>query len=233
MSAWSSYWKQLEPPTDLTSPQVRVGRISNQVPISEEFWQQTVRKIVLMLDLDESSRVLDLAGGNGLFSRSLNTADGFAICADLSHSLLLDAQSQSLTTVECDLRALPFANNSFDAIVLYAALQYLEEDEVTTLFKRCKEILGDGGRLFVGDIPDINRRFDYFNDDARRQKYFDSLTGPRPMIGTWFASDWIRHCLEYSGFENVQILEQSQWEPYREFRFDVFAQNYKDLKTWN
>ena len=178
---------------------------------------------MLTLDLSPSSRVLDLAGGNGLFSRSINLVDGFTVCADLSHSLLLDAQSQSLTTVECDLRALPFANNSFDAVVLYAALQYLEEVEVTTLFKRCKEILGDGGRLFVGDIPDVSRRFDYFNDDLRRQKYFDSLTGSRPMIGTWFASDWLRFCLEYSGFKNVEILEQSPWEPYREFRFDVVA----------
>lgn len=224
MSAWSSYWKRLEPPVNDSSPQLRVGRISNQVAISDESWQQTVNKIVLKLELDASSRVLDLAGGNGLFSRSLDISAGLAVCADLSHSLLLDAQSQSLETVECDLRALPFANNSFDAIVIYAALQYLAEDEVTLLFKRCKEILGENGRLFFGDIPDINRRFDYFNDEIRRQKYFDSVTGPRPMIGTWFASEWVHYCLEYAGFRNVQILEQSHWEPYREFRFDVFAQ---------
>ena len=224
MSAWSNYWKKLEASKDEVSPQVRVGRINNQVPVSDESWQLTVNKIITMLGLEPSARILDLAGGNGLFSRNLKMKDGITVCADLSHSLLLDAQSQSLPTVECDLRSIPFANSCFDAVVLYAALQYLDENEVMALLGRCREILVDGGRLFIGDVPDVNKRFKYFNNDIRRQKYFESLVGPRPMIGTWFANDWIKHCLEFVGFNNVQILKQSEWEPYKEFRFDVFAQ---------
>lgn len=224
MTAWSNYWKDLPQSPEESSDQLRIGRTENKIAVTDERWQLTVKKVIHELNIESSSRVLDLAGGNALFSRNLKMRDGLTVCADISHSLLLEAQEYSTNPVECDIRSLPFSSGSFDKIVIYAAVQYLQENDAVLLLKRCREILTPTGQIFIGDIPDNSARFRYFDDVERRNSYFDSINSSRPLIGTWFSRDWFAYALEFAGFRNTKILDQSEWEPYKKFRFDAIAQ---------
>lgn len=228
MKAWTSYWQSLPRTNDTASPQTRVGRVAANAPISDEVWLRTVSKIISKIQLDPSSRVLDLAGGNALFSRHLHNHASLVVCADISHSLLLESRNQKVEPVECDVRSLPFPSNSFDCVIFYAAAQYLSEPELLSLLKGCYQILRGSGRLFVGDIPDVNLRFSYFNNLERRARYFDELGSQRPLIGTWFSRDWFHYALEFAGFKNIQINSQDGDEPYSHFRFDALAEVDKD-----
>ena len=224
MTAWSDYWKDLPQSLEESSDQLRIGRTENKIAVTDERWQLTVKKVIHELNIESSSRVLDLAGGNALFSRNLRMRDGLTVCADISHSLLLEAQEYSTNPVECDIRSLPFSSGSFDKVVIYAAIQYLQENDAVLLLKRCREILTPTGQIFIGDIPDTSTRFRYFDDVERRNLYFNSINSSRPLIGTWFSRDWFAYALEFAGFRNTKILDQSEWEPYKKFRFDAIAQ---------
>lgn len=224
MNSWQSYWQSLPKASSTEKPQTRVGRVTAGVPIDDEIWLQTVRKIITKLQLSSSNHVLDLAGGNALFSRHLNDHTGLVVCADISHSLLLESQNQRVEPVECDIRSLPFLSNAFDCIVFYAAAQYLSESELLSLLKCCSRILNEDGRLYVGDIPDIDYRFSYFSNMERRARYFNELGSQRPLIGTWFSRDWFQFALEFAGFKNIQITNQDDYEPYSHFRFDASAE---------
>ena len=227
MTAWSNYWKDLPQSPEESSDQLRIGRTENKIAVTDERWQLTVKKVIHELNIESSSRVLDLAGGNALFSRNLKMRDGLTVCADISHSLLLEAQEYSTNPVECDIRSLPFSSGSFDRVVIYAAVQYLQENDAVLLLKRCREILTPTGQIFIGDIPDTSARFRYFDDVERRKAYFNSINSSRPLIGTWFSRDWFAYALEFAGFRNTRILDQSEWEPYKKFRFDAIAQCQK------
>lgn len=224
MRAWSNYWKNLPQATPNISDQSRIGRTENQIPITADRWHLTVKKVIDELAIGRSSRVLDLAGGNALFSRNLRMRDGLTVCADISHSLLLEAKEFATNPVECDLRSLPFAKDSFDKVIIYAAVQYLQENETVLLLMQCREILDSAGQIFIGDIPDVSTRFRFFENVDRRREYFHSINSPRPLIGTWFSRDWFKYALEFAGFKNTRILDQSEWEPYKRFRFDAIAQ---------
>ena len=224
MTAWSNYWKDLPKASDKSSEQLRIGRTEDKIAVTDERWQLTVNRVINELGIERSSRVLDLAGGNALFARNLRMREGLTVCADISHSLLLEAKEFATNPVECDLRSLPFANGSFDRVVIYAAVQYLQENDVVLLLVRCREILDSAGQIFIGDIPDASTRFCYFDDEDRRRMYFNSINSPRPLIGTWFSRDWFTYALEFAGFKNTTILDQCEWEPYKKFRFDAIAQ---------
>lgn len=223
MSSWDQYWQkshQVSP----DSPQVSVGRILDGNPVDNKIWLQTVDKVSKALEINSESIFLDLCGGNGLLSGQLSTAPKVLICVDLNADLLSQVSLKNISRVQADVRQIPFKDLSFTTIAMYAAIQYLDESESVFLFEQLFRLLKKDGKVFIGDIPDYESRMKYFSTNSRIDRYFDSIKNGRPMIGYWFERSWIRSALEYSGFSNVEILEQDNWEPYSSFRFDVIAE---------
>jgi len=223
VSTWDQYWHnehQLSP----NSAHESVGRVINGEPVANSVWIRTVEKVSRYLGVSERSSFLDLCGGNGLLSSQLPITPKFVVCADLNHGLLNQIQMNGISKVQLDVRNLPFGKSSFTAIAVYAALQYLTEAESLELFEDLHRMLANDGKVFIGDIPDYESRMRYFSLDDRIARYFNSIKLGRPMIGTWFQRDWIAHALHQAGFSKVSVLEQSDWEPYADFRFDVVAE---------
>ena len=116
--------------------------------------------------------VLEVACGGGqglgLLSRSANRVVG-ADCEkdNLLHAYSTYAGRDDLEIVELDAHDLKFDDNSFDVILLYEAIYYLESPE--QFLKECRRLLRGGGRLI---ICTANKDWVDFNPSPYSYRYF-------------------------------------------------------------
>ena len=78
-----------------------------------------------------------------------------------------------------------------------------------------------GGIFYIGDIPDIEKLFHFFNTKEREFAFFDSLKNKKPIIGTWFNMQFMEKLGLYSGFSTVEIIKQPDYVINSHYRFDV------------
>lgn len=112
-----------------------------------------------MLALRLGDRVLDVGCGPGNFTRALAGAvrDGQVVGLDASQTMLeravLEGVPANVAYVRGDASALPFADESFDAVNCFAAL-YLIADPMRALDEIAR-VLAPGGRVAV--LTSVNR----------------------------------------------------------------------------
>lgn len=120
-------------------------------------------------------RVLDLACGQGYFSRLFRSAGADVVGADIAASLITKAKEQSTDIVYhvTDAKDLSFATDaSFDVVVCVLALQNMEKLE--PVLKECARVLTSSGRLvLVLNHPAyrIPKRSSWGWDDAAKIQY--------------------------------------------------------------
>jgi ubiquinone/menaquinone biosynthesis C-methylase UbiE len=113
-----------------------------------------------MLDLSAGDTVLDVACGPGNFTRKFARAvgdSGLVVGIDASREMLAravrEASAANVAYVRGDASALPFRDESFDAVSCFAALYLIEEP-----FRALDEIvrvLAPGGRVAL--LSSVNR----------------------------------------------------------------------------
>lgn len=112
--------------------------------------------LMRMLDLKKETRVLDLACGQGFFTREIAKHTAHVIGSDLSPSLIRLAKEQSdpkLQFTVADAASLTFAKDaSFDVVVCVLALQNIEKLQET--LREVRRVLTKTGRfIFVLNHP--------------------------------------------------------------------------------
>ncbi len=104
-----------------------------------------------MLALLPGDLVLDVACGTGHFTRDFARVAGDALVVGLDASAtmleraLREPLAPNLAYVRADARALPFADDTFDAVCCFAAL-YLIEDPMAAITEFAR-VLAPGGRI--------------------------------------------------------------------------------------
>jgi SAM-dependent methyltransferase len=129
-------------------------RIFLQV-LPDERTAAEVNAVVERLGLAPGARLLDLCCGQGRHAVPLARLGCAVTGLDLSRPLLARAaaratgQGQAVGLVEADMRRLPFADASFDAVVnLFNAFGYLEDDAQDELvLAEVARVLAPGGRF--------------------------------------------------------------------------------------
>lgn len=115
-------------------------------------WIVDPGRVVQILDLDGTERVLDVAGGTGAVAHAL-------VQATKAHVTVLDASPKMLGQVPAHKRiqtvhgvanSLPFRAESFDAVICTAALHQLDPQVIVLAAMR--RVLKPGGRLFIADF---------------------------------------------------------------------------------
>lgn len=134
---------------------------------------QTQRQInFLKSTLPYDSTVLDLACGTGRHTIPLTKAGINAVGLDSSAHLLKIAQQRGeAKLVRSDLRALPFKQSSFNAVIsMDTSFGYLpsEKDDLLSL-EEVRRVLASGGRIIL----------DVFNRDYLIAKYADKPAAPK------------------------------------------------------
>lgn len=111
---------------------------------------------VMVANVREGDRVLDIAGGTGdlakAFSRKAGKS-GLVVLSDINESMLrsgrdrlLDAGS-TVPALVCDAQALPFADGQFDLVSVAFGLRNMTHKDVA-LREMCR-VLRPGGKLLV------------------------------------------------------------------------------------
>jgi SAM-dependent methyltransferase len=96
-------------------------------------------------------RVLNVGAGQGSFSRLL-TARGFAVTSAEASPMAVDVLRRRTAgeVVEADAAALPFADGTFDAVVLGEVLEHLDDD--VSALREARRVLCAGG-VIVASVP--------------------------------------------------------------------------------
>lgn len=221
---WADFWCRYSKTARYADSQTQVLRTYAKEPIDNERWELTVEFVQKNMHLVGSHNILDLCCGNGLLTRRLAPQASQILAVDISLDLLRKIEAlgiENVQTLTSDIRMLKFAKNKFDRILFYAAIQYLTPEEVVPLFQRMASWLEPGGILYIGDVPDSTRIWNFFNSPERREKYFDNIKSGEPVVGTWFDPSWLMHLGFYAGFSDVAILDQPEFMIYSNFRYDV------------
>ena len=94
-------------------------------------------------------RVLDVAGGDGYWAGQARKRGAQAVSIDLARGKMLYGRtlSHNPALIECDALKLPFADDSFDALLSVCAIEHF--DDGGTALAEMSRILKPGGELFM------------------------------------------------------------------------------------
>ncbi|WP_077529034.1 class I SAM-dependent methyltransferase [Vreelandella utahensis] len=221
---WATFWRDHGVKSSDSDAQSQVLRTHNKQPIDEKRWISTLNTVRKHLQMTGGHRMLDLCSGNGLFARHFAPDCDWLLAVDISPDLLRSLDQLDISnveTIESDMRAVDFPADTFDRILLYAALQYLEPSEAIKLLERAAGWLEPGGILYLGDVPDRNQLWNFFNTKEREAHYFRNLRDGEAIVGTWFDSEWLCRLGYFAGFSEVRIIEQPEFMIYHTFRYEA------------
>ena len=133
-------------------------------------------------------KVLDIAGGSGdlskLFAKKVGE-NGHVVLTDINASMLSVGRDRmieaglSLPVTLCDAEKLPFADHSFDCVIVAFGLRNMTHKDVA--LKEMQRVLKIGGRLLVLEFSKVwaplEKAYDFYS--------FKLL----PMMGKIFAKD--------------------------------------------
>lgn len=161
--------------------------------------------------LSRDARVLDFGCGQGrLCAELVELAFKNVVGADHSPEMIRAARARcaAVEFVISDGRSLPFATNSFDAVILFAVLTCIPDDAAQkNLLAEFKRILKPGGLLLISDYP--------LQDDARNLARYEKFAHELAGYGTFRLDDGTplrHHQREWwaellAGFEIAETVE--------------------------
>jgi SAM-dependent methyltransferase len=223
---WLEFWAAQGRTSIDADEQSQVLRTYNKQPITAERWRLTLTDLDRKFPVGLQDDLLDLGCGNGLLTEHFAPRCRSVTSVDVSADLLACLARRSLpnvNTIHCDMRLAGFPDASFSRILMYATIQYLSETEVVALFRNLSRWLRPVGLLFVGDVPDRDRLWNFYNTSERRTAYFENLVADRDVVGSWFQSEWLRNLAAHVGFEHSEMVPQPTELIYSHFRFDLRA----------
>jgi demethylmenaquinone methyltransferase/2-methoxy-6-polyprenyl-1,4-benzoquinol methylase len=107
-----------------------------------------------LLELSPEHTLLDAAGGTGRVSGALVGAAARIVVCDASPCMLRQARRKGLETVQTELERLPFADATFDRILLVDAFHHVKDQRVA--IRELLRVLKPSGRLVIEE-PDVRR----------------------------------------------------------------------------
>lgn len=218
---WIKFW-QTDKIVHKATPHEKVGRTIQGVPISDEQWQQVLDDLEVHLQLTPQDRLLDIGAGSGVISIPFSKKTAHVTALDISANLLEEMKGyEAIKTVMANALEADFEEECFDKVIIYFAIQHFTEQETLLLLEKAWHWLKPGGILYIGDIPDVSRKFSFFNTPERQAAYFNSLKNHEPIIGTWFHKDFFSGLAAYLGFSSAGILEQPHTFMNAHYRFDA------------
>lgn len=164
--------------------------------------QKIIDTVEALLGLSGNATVVDFGCGSGVFSQLLHQRGYQCIGLDLSEKLLQGAKSQHpmLEFLQGDVEALPFQDNSLDAIVLSCLLHHLPDP------KRCIEevfrVLKPQGKAVAFDPNRLNPFMYLYRD--RSSPFYSSkgvTENERPVV-----PHRLRALFKQTGFESQSVF---------------------------
>ena len=154
-----------------TEKQQKVGEVFHSVALKYDVMNDVmsagVHRVWKRFAVDTSGikagdKVLDIAGGSGdlskLFSQKVGI-NGQVILTDINASMLAVGRDRmidaglSVPAAQCNAEQLPFADNSFDCVIVAFGLRNMTHKDVA--LKEMQRVLKVGGRLLVLEFSKV------------------------------------------------------------------------------
>ncbi|GAB3210346.1 demethylmenaquinone methyltransferase [Nocardia tengchongensis] len=113
----------------------------------DRYWRSVTRK---SLALRPGERVLDLAAGTGVSTVELAKSGAWCLAADFSQGMLAAGRWRNVPMVAGDAMALPFADDSFDAVTISYGLRNVSDPDLA--LREMLRVTKPGGRLVVAEF---------------------------------------------------------------------------------
>jgi ubiquinone/menaquinone biosynthesis C-methylase UbiE len=223
LNYWAEFWKDYAKGAIEKDEQIQVLRTLNKEPISKELWEFTLNYIKKQIEPNYNDMMLELCCGNGLISKYFSPIVKNITSVDISKDLINSIdylKYPNINLVVSDIRKLHYDQSSFDKVIIYAGIQYLTLAETTELFEQVYRWLKPGGIFFLGDIPDYNKLWFFYNNPERQAVYFKNLKDGKDVVGTWFEPYFFEKLSSFVGFSDSMLIPQHPDLIYAKFRYD-------------
>jgi len=223
---WKNYWDNHVKTVDNQDKFSQVLRVKEGKPQSNEDFQKSIQHVIKHLDINENCKVLDLCCGNGLFSNQFQKLGCNVVGVDFCSKLIETAIAQndkSIHFIQSDVLNVSLENNTFDRVLLAAALQHFSESEIIQLFDTIFNVLKRNGKLLITDILNQDKIWNFYNTIERKNAYFTNKQQNTPILGTWLNTQWLEELAMYSKFSRVEIITQPPEFIYSHYRFDLLC----------
>jgi len=124
---------------DLTNTVISMGQ--------DRYWRWATRKA---LALRPGERVLDLAAGTGVSTVEFAKSGAWCVAADFSKGMLAAGSFREVPMVAGDAMALPFADESFDAVAISYGLRNVADPDLA--MREMLRVTKPGGRLVIAEF---------------------------------------------------------------------------------
>ena len=133
------------------------------------------RATVSAVDPRPGQRILDLAAGTGTSSAALAETGAYVVASDISLGMLEQGRRQQPTIdfVAGDALALPFPDDTFDAVTISYGLRNVENTEAA--LREMLRVTKPGGRVVIAEFSTPTNK-------AFRHLYTDYLMAALPRI---------------------------------------------------
>lgn len=223
---WKKFWDNHALETSTKDEFQQVYRTLNKKSPSISEFDRVLKHNLSMLDLNCNHEVLDFCCGNGLFSLELAKYCKQVTGVDFCHNLISELNKKNVENIiglQFDAMEVTFAPASFDRILFSAALQHFTETETLQLFKKFNYWLKPNGLLFITDILDYRKIWDFYDNQDRKNEYFTNLENKTPILGTWFDRIWLEQLGIFVGFIDSKTISQPNDFWYSHYRFDYMC----------
>lgn len=224
---WKEYFTQRPALFSETEFLKQVHKTVAGQPITPAQFSAQLSDIHNALEFNKDDFVLDMCCGNGIITTEMAKACHAIVGIDFSEPLINIAGKYNKpenTTYYCmsvlDDGVKDIAKKPFTKIYMYEALQHFTEEDVLKLLRLIMDITSPDSATFFGGIPDVDRLWDFYDTEERREEYRIRKKKNQDPIGTWWKKNIFRDVCHKNGFA-CEILNQNPILHSAHYRFDA------------
>lgn len=228
--SWRSYWNKRA--THITDQHILPGWASTAGDFDVDVFNWFVKDITTNLNLSPTDRFLEIGCGNGMLLAQLSPFVNQAIGVDLSYGMLSQAVKSEKTYYMSVSEApyLPFADNTFDKLLLFSVFQYFtSEHYITAVLNEIYRVCTPRGRIFIGNVPSEEEAM-----FTRRRSFLQWKRFFYPVLlpSLEYASRWSGHKPTTNRHYSRSFFETLPIRPYLS-ELTIRTEEHIPSHTWN
>lgn len=173
------------------------------------------------LTIKDPGKILSIGIGSGIFETLLRERYGIEVAeaVEPSASLGQEARNKGLNVVQSTAQDYDYAGAPYDTIVYNgSSFGFIPDDEIETTFTRNRDVLAEGGRLVLTDVPEesalgiilkLAQKYDIDRsdiDDLLAGTTFFNLN-THAYKPNWHPITWYANLLTRIGFTNIRYFQ--------------------------